>query len=187
MLMEVQQSLSWLALSGVFGEVVIIPAVAGQSLYQLPPNTLRCTQVIYDMRVLRYATEYALDQLAHLWSWEGGTGEPRYWTTDNQGPNLLKLVPAPLRSGSTVMDGDTLPMSYTLVGNILVFLCEDPVGRVTSDESVMPTLLDWDDLLVYKTAGALAMRETPQANYPVAEACQALVSLWTQLLGIRVE
>ena len=41
MLMEVQQSLSWLALSGVFGEVVIIPAVAGQSLYQLPPNFRR--------------------------------------------------------------------------------------------------------------------------------------------------
>ena len=109
-------------------------------------------------------------------------GEPAYWTDDNQGPNVIRISPPPLRSGSMIPVPTFLPMIYDIVDNLVVFTYEDPNLEVTNEDSVIPVLLDWEDVLVYDTVQALASQEYPEQNIPVADACKQLVDLWTKLI-----
>jgi hypothetical protein len=176
-----QESVQKLARVGAFSNILWVNGVTGQSQYTLPNPTVSIEQVIYNEVALRYATEASLDNIVR--GWESLLGEPQYWTVDGQAPNVFRLVPSPVRTGSTTPTFPPVPLALPLADNLVIFLTEDPSSQLENDEDVLPTLLDWDDVLVYRTIRQLAERETHDQNLPVAELCRQLEQLWERSLG----
>ena len=178
-----QESMQYIAGKGMFSNILWMNVIATQSQYTLPTTVVAIYEVIYNEKALRYATEVALDRRFH--GWEILSGEPEYWTTDGQAPNTIRLVPSPVRTGSTLPIFPPVPLLLPLPDNLVVFLTEDPSADIENSEDVLPTLLDWDDLLVYRTIRQIAERETQDQNLPVAQLCRQLEQLWEQSLGIN--
>ena len=177
-----QETMQYLARKGMFSNILWVNAITAQSQYTLPATVVTVHEVIYNERALRYATEVALDLRFH--GWEALSGEPEYFTVDGQAPNTLRLVPPPMRTGSTTPLFPPAPLALPLADNLVVFLTEDPSADTENSDDVLPTLLDWDDLLVYRTIRQIAERETQDQNLPVAQICRQLEQLWEQSLGI---
>jgi hypothetical protein len=177
-LMQHQDELSRLARSKYFGQITWYQAIQGQALYVLPDNIIEVCHVLYNQKVLRYVTEQTLDYSGNVRSWEANTGEPTYWTLDNQVLNEVRIIPAPMRTGSAVPSPTFLPMYQDMKDNLLVFTYEDVALEVTNVDSVIPTLLDWEDMLVFASVQALALQEYPEQNIPLAQNCAALLKLW---------
>lgn len=171
-----QESMQKLARKDAFTNIQWLQAVAGQALYVLPTQAVSFMQVIYNEHALRYATEQSLDRRYH--GFEALSGEPKYWTTDNQNPNTIRLIPAPVRTGLTTPAVPPAPLLMPLQDNIVVFLSEDPASQVQDSSDPLPTVLDWDDILVWLTARMLAERETPNQNLPVAQILRNIEALW---------
>ena len=177
-----QESMQYLARKGVFSNILWVNGVTAQSQYTLPTTVVRVYEVIYNEHVLRYTTEAALDRRFH--GWEALTGEPAYYVTDNQAPNVIRIIPPPLRTGSTTPTFPPVPLLLPLPDNLVFFVTEDPSAGVENSADVLPTLRDWDDLLVYRTIRQVAERETHDQNLPVAALCRQLEQLWEQSLGL---
>jgi hypothetical protein len=138
--------------------------------------------ILYNERVLRYASETMLDRKYH--GWEDLAGEPQYYTTDNQSPNTLRIIPVPKRTGSAIPVIPS-PLFQNMVDNFVVFHTEDISADIGDESDTLPTLFDWDDLLVYHTARMLAERELPEQNLPVAQLCMQLTRLWERSMQRR--
>lgn len=177
-----QEALQQLALQNAFPQIQWVNAIAYQSIYLLPTQVVTISHVLYDQRVLRYATEPTLDRRFH--GWEDLSGEPLYWTMDNQAPNTIRVIPPPQRTGSDIPVIPS-PLFQDMVDNFVVFHTEDPSFDMSDASDVLPTLFDWDDLLVYHTARMLAERELPEQNLPVAQLCEQLVTLWERFMHRR--
>jgi len=173
-----QEALSRLARLGAFTQIAWINVIANEAIYLLPNEVVDVHHVFYNERVLRLATETQLDR--KLQGWEGLKGEPLYYVTDGQAPNTIRLVPAPVRTGSTIPT--TVPMIQDLVDNLVVFFTEDVASQITDPTNPLPTLLEWDDALVWRTARLLAERETSTQNLPVATLCAQLEQLWEHFI-----
>src|SRR3990167_5898510 len=176
-----QESLQQLARKDMFPQIQWVNAIANQGLYILPDPVVAIAHVLYNERVLRYATERMLDRKYH--GWEDLPGEPKYWTTDNQSINGIRIVPAPKRTGSAIPVIPS-PLFQNMVDNIVVFHTEDLSADVDDESDTLPTLADWDDYLVYETARMLAERETPTQNLPIAALCTQVAGLWRQHMNI---
>lgn len=177
-----QESLQTLARHGSFPQIQWINAIANQALYTLPTIAVTVQEVLYNERVLRYVTERALDRYTHGWE-DTQDRDPTFWTWDNQNPNTIRLIPAPVRTGSLIPVIPS-PLFQDMRDNIVVFLREDISTQVdTLSDDPIPTMLDEDDVLVWMTAQHVAMRETDTQNLPVAQACAQLAALWHQLEG----
>lgn len=174
-----QESLQVLARKDAFSQVQWVNAISGQALYTLANPTVTISHVLYNERALRYATEITLDRRFH--GWEALSGEPTYWTVHNQIPNTIRVVPSPTRTGSTVPVIPS-PLVQDMNDNLVVFHSEDVSDDVRELTDVLPTLFDWDDLLVFKTARMFAERETHEQNLPVAALCLQLEGLWEKFL-----
>lgn len=174
-----QESLQALARRDYFSNILWQNAIQGQATYLLPDPVISVVQVLYDQHVLRYATERSLDRLLH--KWEALPGEPLYWTQDNQAPNTIRIIPAPSRTGSTVPVIPS-PLFQDMVDNLVIFMTEDPSDGLTDSADVLPTMLDWDDWLVFSTTKMLAQREIPEQNLPVSDLCEQLETLWRTYL-----
>jgi hypothetical protein len=131
--------------------------------------------VLYNERALRYVTEQAMDRKTP--GWEAVSGEPVYWTQDNQSPNVIRLVPTPVRTGNAAPHFPPVPLLFDMEDNLVIFLDEDLSSTVENEGDTLPTLLDWDDCLVWRTARQLAERETQTQNLPVAKVIQQLEAL----------
>lgn len=173
-----QESAQRLARMDMFTQIQWLNAIADQSLYVLDNPAVDVMYVLYDERVLRYATEKSLDRM--LGTWELQEQVPQFWTQNNQNPNTIRIVPAPQATGSAVPIYPT-PLIQDTRGNLVVFFSEDITTQIDDDVDVLPTLLDWDDVLVWDTARMLAERETHTQNLPVAQLCKQLVDLWMTL------
>lgn len=169
-----QESAQYLARLRSFTQITWLNAIVNQALYPVA-NVNSIDYVLYNERVLRYATETALDRTRRMW--EQLAGEPQYWTTDNQAPNTIRLVPAPQRTGSTVPVYPS-PLIMPMIDNLVVFTTEDITSQIDTGRDELPTLIDWDDILVWRTARMLAERETTSQNLPVAALCKQLEDLW---------
>lgn len=161
-----REAMQDLARRGAFSTIVWLNAVAGQSQYALPASTVHVDEVLYNEAGLRFTTERALDRI--MPGWEALSGEPIYWLMDNQSPNVLRLVPAPVRTGSAAPHFPPVPLLFDMEDNLVIFLTEDLSGGVENEGDTLPTLLDWDDYLVWCAARGLAARETHVQNLPVA-------------------
>lgn len=174
-----QESLQQLARKDLFPKIMWVNAIANQGLYVLPDPVVTISHVLYNERVLRYASETGLDRKYH--GWEDIPGEPKYYTTNNQNPNTIRIIPTPKRTGSGIPVIPS-PLFQNMVNNIVVFHTEDPSADIGDTSDVLPTNFDWDDLLVYDTTRMLAERETPTQNLPVALLCAQIVGLWHQYM-----
>jgi len=178
-----QEAMQRLARQGHFPQILWVNAVAGQALYTLPTSVVTISHVLYNECVLRFASEAALDRRAH--GWEAASAvptDPTYWTTDNQAPQVIRLVPAPVRTGSLVPATPPSPLIGDMRDNLVIFHTEDVSVDLVNAGDTLPTLLDWDDLLVWQTTKQLAERETHDQNRPVAALCRQLEMLWTRYM-----
>jgi len=176
-----QESLQQLARKDMFPQIQWVNAIALQGLYALPDSVVTITHVLYNERVLRYASETMLDRKYH--GWEDLPGEPKYYTTNNQSPNTIRIIPAPKRTGSTIPVIPS-PLFQNMVDNLVIFHTEDLSTNIGDESATLPTLFDWDDYLIYETARMLAERETPAQNLPVAALCGQIAQLWRQNLTL---
>lgn len=173
------ESTQKLARRDMFTQIQWINAIVDQALYVLDTPAVDVMYVLYDERVLRYATEQSLDRM--LGTWENLSRDPQFWTQNNQNPNTIRIVPAPQHTGSAIPIYPS-PLIQDMRDNLVVFYSEDVTTQVDDASDTLPTMLDWDDLLVWQTARMLAERETSTQNLPVAQLCQQLEDLWMQLL-----
>lgn len=176
-----QESLQQLARKDMFPQIQWVNATKLQGLYLLPNPVVTISHVFYNERALRYVSEKMLDRKYH--GWEDLPGEPQYFTTDNQAPNTIRVVPSPKRTGSTIPVIPS-PIFQDMVDNFVIFHTEDLSAELSDASNTLPTLFDWDDYCVYETLRMLAERETPTQNVPVAALCAQLAELWRQRLNI---
>lgn len=181
-LMQHQDVLTGMSRKKIFGEIVWAQAIQGTAQYVLPATTVGVRTVLYNESRLDYATEAMLDR----WKtgWEYAQGEPRFWTMDKQSPNVLRIVPPPLRDGSAIPLSPGLPLMQNPADNFIVFLYEDRASQVNDPLDILPFPDVWEDPLVYATVAALLAREGDYQNLPVATACQNIAALYLQQLGV---
>lgn len=169
-----------LARHDLWGNVLWINALAGTGQYALQSTTTAITLVLYNENRLDFTTEDMLDH----WhpGWETWVGEPQFWLVDNQSPNVMRIIPPPLRDGSAipVIPG---PLFQNPIDNLLVFCYEDRSESVGDESDTFPMPDVWEDMLVYETTAELASRETDYQNLPLASACHALAKLYWNALG----
>ena len=181
-LVQHQEEITRLARRDLWGEILWVQALANTAQYSLPTSTVSVRMVLYNEEPLEYASEEMLDRL--LPGWEDAQKEPRWWTMTNQSPNTLRIVPAPLRSGSAVPLIPPLPMILDPVDNILIFLYEDRSEKA-GDESDTFTLPEcWEDVLVFETAAAEAAKEGDYQQLPLAMALRELAKIHRNALGV---
>lgn len=181
-LVQHQEEITRLSRRSLWGEILWVNALAGTAQYPLPMSTVGIRLVLYDEERLDYASEEMLDRL--LPGWESIQDSPRFYTTDNASPNVIRIVPPPLRDGSAIPLSPGLPMMQGPKDNILIFLYEDHADR-NNDESDPFSLPEcWEDLLVYETTAELASHETDYQNLPLASACRELARLYRNALGV---
>ena len=182
-LVQHQEEITRLSRRDLWGEILWIQAVANTAQYSLPTSTVGVRMVLYNEEPLEYASEEMLDRLHP--GWEDWSGEPRYYTTDSQSPNVIRLVPAPLRDGSTVPLIPPLPFILDPVNNTLVFLYEDRgVERANDEQDDFPLQECWEDSLVYETSAAMAGKEGDYQNIPLAMTLRELSRVYSNALGI---
>jgi hypothetical protein len=177
-----REAIQELVRKGAFTNIVWVNTVAGQSQYTLPATAVHVDQVLYNDTALRFTTERALDRTKP--GWESLSGEPVYWLTDNQAPNVIRLVPTPVRTGSALPHFPPVPLLFDTEDNLVIFLTEDLSGGVENEGDTLPTLLDWDDYLVWRAAGMVAARETEVQNLPVARVLGQLGGLHAPRLSL---
>lgn len=181
-LVQHQEEIARLSRRSLWGEILWVNALAGTAQYTLPTSTVGIRYVLYDEERLDYATEEMLDRL--LPGWEDVQDSPRFWTTDSQSPNVIRIVPPPLRDGSAIPLSPGLPLMQDPNDNLVIFLYEDHADR-NNDESDMFSLSEcWEDYLVYSTAAAQASKEGDFQQLPLAAALQELSKIFLNSLGV---
>lgn len=181
-LVQHQEEITRLSRRSLWGEILWINALAGTSQYTLPTSTVGIRLVLYDEEQLDYASEEMLDRL--MPGWEGVQDSPHFWSTDSQSPNVIRIVPPPLRDGSAIPLSSGLPLFQNPVDNIVVFLYEDRAASAGDESDTFPLQDIFEDLLVYETAAVQANKESDYQNIPVAMALRELAKLHRQALGI---
>lgn len=181
-LVQHQEEITRLSRRQLWGEILWVNALAGTAQYALPTSTVGIRLVLYDEERLDYATEEMLDRL--LPGWEGRQDSPRFWTTDAQSPNVIRLVPPPLRDGSAIPLFPGLPMIQDPRDNILIFLYEDRSGYAGDESDAFPLPDIWEDVLAFETAAMMASKESDYQQLPLAMALRELAKVYRQALGI---
>jgi hypothetical protein len=180
-LLQHQDEIGRLAREERMGDILVLNAITAQALYTLPDSTVSVAQVLYSGQRLDYATEEFLDRKYASWEWNE-SDEPKYWTVNNQNPNTLRIVPAPLRTGSTVPIIPPAPFIMTQVDNLVVFLYRDFADQANDEVDQFPLRDIWEDVCVWRTVADLSQREGPFQNLPLAQTAEAMAELWLQLL-----
>ncbi len=175
---SINQSAQKLAQMRYFPTIAWLEGITAQGVYALPGNNVTIDHIFYNERSLRYVTETAFDRKSK--GWEALTGEPKYWTTDNRSQNSFRVIPTPSRSGVSITFDPANPVSTSGVDNFLIFATEDVVADIA--DTVMPTLLDYDDFMVYYGTYLHTTKESTQHNAPLAEGALYLFTLWLQLM-----
>lgn len=175
-----QECVQKLARADMFGAIVWLQGVASQALYTLPSSSVRVDYVLYNERVLHFASERMLDRRRA--GWESQFNEPEYWTFDNQSPNVIRLIPQPVRTGSAILNPLFAPLPQYTQDNLVVFLTEDPSAGLTDPGDTLPTLDYFNDWLVFESTAQLASYETEAQNIPVAQLCRQLAQLWERFM-----
>lgn len=181
-LLQQQEEISRLSRRQLWSEIVWIQALAETAQYTLPDSTVAVRMVLYNEARLDYATEELLDRLHP--GWEDWQDEPRFWTTDHQSPNVLRIIPAPLRAGSAVPLIPPLPLILDPVDNLMVFLYEDRVAQANDESDIFPLPDIWEDVAVYETAAAMAAKEGDFQNLPLATALREVAKVYRTALGL---
>jgi hypothetical protein len=152
-------------------------------LVETPITAQRIVEIAavqYNGERLSYTTERELD--ARYDGWETWTGEPRYWLTDSATtPTELRIVPAPLRTGSAAVQIPPVPFVLDWHDNLVVWLSQDapdlPAG--TTDHGLPQA---YEDLLTFNTVGTLAGWQSDYENVSLQQLLPTLGAIWEQAL-----
>lgn len=181
-LTQQQHEIARLARERRTGDILIMQGVADQALYTLPDAFVQVEQVVYNGRRLDYASEEMLDRKYQgLWEVASAT-DPKYWTTSNQAPKVVRLVPPPRRTGSVVPVLPPAPFSTSLTDNLVILYFRDFSGEADTETDAFPLLDCWEDVVSWRTAAELTRREGPYQNLPLSAVCSTMAELWLKLL-----
>lgn len=75
-------------------QVTVLDVAAEQALFQLPEQTIRIDQVMFDGRMLAKAMPGEIEQ-ASGGTWRYAVGTPRYWLEEEERATVFRLFPAP--------------------------------------------------------------------------------------------
>lgn len=176
------RELTQLSRRNLFGRIEWVNAVADTSQYTLDNVVTETAMVLYNEKILTYASEANLDRRYR--GWEGLSREPEYWTVNHQTPQVLRIVPAPVRTGSTTFQFPAVPLPISAVDNLVVFFFED-VGPLADNEGDPFPVLDFvEDVAVWRTTQALAEQEREVQDLALAAVCGQLAALWLRQMGI---
>ena len=149
---QLSDEIQRLSRRGLFGNIVWRQAVAGTATYNLPDTTIGVETVCYDGKTLRVASERGLSIKDP--SWEQRANRPQYYTDELQSHGAVRLVPAPLNTGSAVPVLPPLPLLNEIDGNVVVFTSDNPQGSDGPEQDCR--VPDWlEDALVFKAASVL--------------------------------
>lgn len=175
------RELTQLSRRNLFGRIEWVNAVAGTSQYTLDDVVTETALVLYNEKVLTYTTEAQLDRRRR--GWEQLAREPEYWTVDHQAPQVIRLIPAPLRTGSTAFQFPAVPLPVSAVDNLVVFFFEDLAPRAEQEGDAFPALDLFEDVAVWRTVQALTAQERDTQDLAVSAAAGQLAALWLQRMG----
>ena len=176
------RELNQLSKLGMFGRIQWIQASAGTSQYTLEEPAVSVFMVLYNEKVLHPASEEALDRRYR--GWEGRAREPEYWSVDAQSPRVIRIIPAPLRTGSAVPVFPAVPLAQNAVDNLVVFFSEDVAEEAGQETDPFPVLDVLEDVAVFQTVQALSEQERESQDLPLAGIHGDLAKLWLRRLGM---
>jgi hypothetical protein len=139
--------------------------------------------VLYNGFELSYATEATLEKQLGA-GWEAQRSDPKYWTVDHTlNPTVLKIVPAPRRTGSMIPLIPMVPLPVPWEDNLVIYFREHP-NISLSDDVAVPILDVFQDVAVWQTAQALSDNEGDHQDVAVALVSHELAALFLKYLGI---
>ena len=139
--------------------------------------------VLYNGYELPYVTEATLEKRLGA-GWETIKTEPKYWTVDNTlNPTVLKVVPAPRVTGSTIPVIPMVPLPLPWADNFVLFYREHP-DIPLSDGVDVPMMEVFQDIAVWKAVQALSDNEGDNQDLSVALVARELAALWMKQLGL---
>ena len=141
--------------------------------------------VLYNGEDLHFATEELLDRRQGP-GWETLWRSPRYWTTEaTPDGTVLRIIAAPLRTGSSTLVLPPVPFPMPWQDNLLVFYREQP--QQTLAEEAMLAMTDvFEDLLIYDTMATLSADEGDVQDLAVAVVYRSMAQLWMTHLGLEI-
>lgn len=176
------RELTQLSRRNLFGRIEWVNAVADTAQYTLDNVITETAMVLYNEKILTYASEAHLDRRYR--GWEGLSREPEYWTVHHQTPQVIRIVPAPTRTGSITFQFPAVPLPVSAVDNLVVFFFEDVSPQAGEETDAFPVLDFFEDVAVWRTTQALAEQEREGQDLALAAVCDQLAALWLRQMGV---
>ena len=176
------RELTQLSRRNLFGRIQWVNAITDTSQYTLDDVVTEVAMVLYNEKVLTYATETSLDRMRQ--GWERLSREPEYWTMNHQAPQAIRIIPAPVRTGSTMSVFPAVPLPQSAVDNLVVFFYEDVAPRATNEGNPFPALDLFEDVAIWQAVQALVEQERDSQDMTLAAACNQMAALWLRQMGV---
>ena len=174
---QLRESIMQLGRQELLGDISWMQVVAGQSEYQFDTSTTNFSEVLYSGRSLRPVQEDALTRLRR--DWDRAEGVPQYYTTPLEPSETLRLIPAPLHTGSATPVSPPRVITGTVEGNLVAWRWVTP-EEVTPGEFPLPEVLE--DVVVFMTVGALVSQDGEYHDKMKGQSFNTLAKLTLQAL-----
>jgi hypothetical protein len=176
---QLREAMAQLGRQQLLGEVTWQQGVAGEPEYVFADTTVTFAEVLYDGRSLRPVQEDALTRLRR--DWDRATGTPQYFTVPLEPPQTLRLIPAPLSSGSPTLITPPKPIAGQVEDNLVAFTWRNLQESAATDFA-LPEVLE--DVVVFMTVGALTNQDSEYHDKSKGQCFETLVKIiLTELLG----
>ena len=169
--LQLLDSMARLARQDLFGAIAWHRGVAGQPLIDLGAATISPVEIVYDGRSLRRVDDVSLAR--HDRHWESVSQTPQVYTTLLEAPQTVRLVPAPVVTGSDVPQIPGVPMMQQEAANVLAWTFVNPQG----DDVDFHGSEVVEDVVVYETVAALCAKATDYQDLGKAAAFRALAEM----------
>jgi hypothetical protein len=176
---QLREAIAQLGRQQLLGEVTWQQGVAGEPEYVFADTTVTFAEVLYDGRSLRPVQEDALTRLRR--DWDRATGTPQYFTVPLEPPQTLRLIPAPLSSGSATVFDPPRMIAGEVEDNLVSFLWLHP-PEVTAGEFPLQEVLE--DVVVFMTVSSLTSQDSEYHDKTKGQSFETLAKIILQeLLG----
>lgn len=170
--LQLLDTIARLVRQDVCGEIAWHRGLAGQPLIALGSATISVTEIVYDGRSLRRVDDVSLAR--HDRHWETVSKTPQVYTMLLEAPQTVRLVPAPVLTGSDVPQVPGVPILQQEAHNVLAWTYVNPQD---SDEEVFQCAEVFEDIVVYETVAALCAKATEYQDLGKAAAFRALAAM----------
>ena len=174
---QMREAIAQLGRQQLLGAVSWAQVLAGEPEYTFSNTTVDFAEVLYDGRSLRPVQEDALTRLRR--DWDRAEGVPQYYTTPLEPSETLRLIPAPLHTGSATPVEPPRVITGAVEGNLVAWRWVTP-EEVTAGEFPLPEVLE--DVVVFMTVGALTGQTGEFHDHAKARSFETLAKLTLQAL-----